>query len=392
MTIRYLITNAFGGGGTIRATINMANELAATHDVELVSVFRYVAKPKFEIAPEVRLRVLTDRSPQALRRRSTRSRVIGAVGDLVHGRPSRLIHDGERRYRQFSLLTDANLIRFLRSVRDGVLVTTRPGLNLAVARLARPSVALVAQEHINLAHHKRVRPALVDEIERRYRRFDLVATLTEGDAEDYRRLLGADAHVVAIPNAVQQADVRADPASKIVVAAGRLTRPKGFDRLVRAFGLVVGKYPDWRLRIYGVGDQDAALRALIARLGLGDHVAMMGFSTRLHKELARASIYAMSSRFEGFPMVLLEAMSCGLPVVSFDCPSGPRHVIEHGVNGLLVQDGDVDALADGLLELIEDNDRRATMAAAAVDTSSRYTTTAIAQQWSELFRKLQPTA
>ena len=393
MIIRYLITNAFGGGGTIRTTINTANELARSHDVELVSVFRYVDEGRFPIDPAVRVRVLTDRSPAALRertgRRSVRSRAAGALGSWAHEQPSRLIHSDDRRYRHHSLLTDVNLVRFLRSVRRGVLVSTRPGLNLAVARFARPSVVRIAQEHLNLAHHRRRRPALVDEVQHGYRRLDAVTTLTPGDAADYRRLLGPDTPVVAMPNAVPPTTFRSDPASRIVVAAGRLSRQKGFDRLIRAFAGVVSKHPDWRLRIYGEGDQHTALRELIDRKHLGDHVRLMGFTTQLSRELSVGSIYAMSSRFEGFPMVLLEAMACGLPVVSYDCPSGPRQIIDHGTDGLLIANGGKDALTSGLLDLIDDEGRRAAMAAAALDKSRSYTTPALAQRWMELFTRLR---
>lgn len=389
MTIRYLLTNAFGGGGTIRATINIANELARSHDVEIVSVLREVDEPKFAIHPSVRLRVLNDRYAAQASRPALRSKLSGAAGAWANRQPSRLIHGGDRRYDRFSLLTDVNLLRFLRSTRDGVLVSTRPGLNLAVARFVRPSVLRIAQEHINLAHHRRLRPELVEEIKASYNRFDAITTLTPTDAEDYRRLLGGETMVIAMPNAVPPAGVRADPASRVVVAAGRLTTPKGFDRLVRAFAGVVATHPDWQLRIFGEGDQRARLAKKIKRLELGDHVELRGFTTELSKEMAKASIYAMSSRFEGYPMVLLEAMACGLPIVSFDCPSGPRHIVDHDKTGLLITDGDVAALTAGLLDLIEHDERRAAMAAAAFEKSTRYTIEALAQRWVDLLSRLR---
>ncbi len=388
MTIRFLITNAFGGGGTIRSTVNIANQLARGHDVEVVSVVRPDDEPKFSIDPAVRLRVLTDARPQAASGRSVSAGASRAVDAWLQRQPSRLIRRDDRRYDRFNLLTDTALLRFLRSTRDGVLVSTRPGLNLVVARYARPAVIRIAQEHINLAHHRLLRPALVERVRTSYRRFDAVTTLTPTDAEDYRRLLGDAVRVVAMPNGVPAPGVRADPTSRVVVAAGRLTRAKGFDQLISAFAGVVEAHPDWRLRIFGDGDQKSRLVKQVKRHGLREHVALPGFTTDLPHEMAAASIYAMSSRFEGYPMVLLEAMACGLPIVAFDCPSGPRHIVDHGTNGLLIRDGDVEALTAGLLELIEHDGRRAAMAAAAFETSRGYTMDAVAKRWLDLFTDL----
>jgi glycosyltransferase involved in cell wall biosynthesis len=387
--IRYLIANAYGAGGTIKTTLNMAGHLAADHDVEVVSVFRHREQPAFAVDPALRVRVLTDLTgapapdddgPLAAAGRSVRA--------WARDRPSMLIDRNDRRYERFSLLTDANLLRFLRSLRDGVLVSTRPGLNLAVARFVRPSVVRVAQEHMHLSRHRRHRPGLYRAIGEQYGRLDAVATLTHADADDYRALLGPGTRTLAIPNAVPPARVRAAADHKVVIAAGRLTGQKGFDRLIRAFRQVADRRPDWQLRVFGKGESQAALQTLIDDLNLAGNVKLMGFTKRLPNEMADASIYAMSSRFEGFPMVLLEAMACGLPPVSFDCPTGPRDLIEDGVNGRLVPDGDIDALAAGLLDLIDDEAARRAMGAAALDTSRQFTPDAIARRWVDLFTAL----
>jgi glycosyltransferase involved in cell wall biosynthesis len=386
--IRYLIANAYGAGGTIKTTLNMAGQLAADHDVEVVSVFRHAREPAFPFHPAVRVRVLTDLSDDA----SSDVRRWGAAGHSVRAwaqdRPSRLINRNDRRYHRFSLLTDANLLQFLRSVRDGVLVSTRPGLNLAVARFVRPSVVRVGQEHMHLARHRTQRPKLHRAIGHHYRRLDAVVTLTTADADDYRALLGPATRVLAIPNAVPPADVRAGSDNKVVITAGRLTGQKGFDRLIHAFRPVAEQRPDWQLRIFGQGERRKALQKLITSLDLGGNVKLMGFTSQLPQEMADASIYAMSSRFEGFPMVLLEAMACGLPPVSFDCPTGPRDLIDDGVNGVLVDDGDVDGLTAGLLRLTSDPAARRAMGAAALETSRRYTPPAVMRRWADLFTEL----
>ncbi len=384
MIVRFLISNAYASGGTVRTTLNMASELANRHQVEVVSVFHRRQHPLYPVDPSVRLRPLAT-PPQPTG--------TGFAGDarrraqeLASGQPSRIIHAQDTRHGLFTGLDDVHLVRFLRSVRDGVLIATRPGLNLAMARYTRRSVVRIAQEHLHLARH---RPRLRAAIQRQYPKLDAVTALTEDDAGDYRRLLEDKTRVVCMPNAVPDLGPgRAQLDNKVVIAAGRLTGQKGFDRLIPAFGKVASKHPDWQLRIFGQGKNERQLKRQIRRLGVGGNVALMGYTEQLPAEMADASIYAMSSRFEGFPMVMLEAMSRGLPVVTFDFPTGARDLVDDGVHGVLVPNGDVDGLAAGITRLIEDESRRKAFGAAAVAKAGQYETAALGQRWDALLDEL----
>jgi glycosyltransferase involved in cell wall biosynthesis len=391
--ITFLITNAFGGGGTIRTTLTMASALAERHEVEVVSVLRHREEPMLPIDPRVRLRVLVDNAPSARRRRRTTRNPLAQVGGLAHrvlGRvPSRLAHPRDVRYAVFSARTDLALIRFVRTLGAGdVVIGTRPSLNLILARYAPPDVVAVGQEHMNLTRHG-------DEIKasfaRLYPRLDAMVALTEGDAVRYRDLLGPQARVRSMPNAVPDtgtARAALDDDTKVVVAAGRLTRQKGFDRLVGAWGRVARRHPDWRLDIFGHGDPEA-LQAEIDRRGVGGSVTLRGFTDQPYRRFAESAIYVMSSRAEGFPMVLLEAMSCGLPLVSFDCQTGPADIIRDGYNGFLVPDGNHRELAAALNRLIEDPQLRRRMGAAGVEEARQYSPERIAARWEALFEELQ---
>lgn len=390
MKIRYLIANAYPAGGTIRTSLNMANMLSERgHDVEVVSIIRRRVPTSFPVDPEVRMRPLVDTSTPGVRR-STWLRPFDGQLELLErwagSQPSKLFHPGDVRYQSFNLHTDYELLKFLRSTKDGIIIGTRPGVNLALARFGQPSAIRIGQEHLHLAKHKAdLRAAYL----KYYPRLDAFATLTPTDASDYRTMLGNNGRIIDMPNAApDMGGARADLDAKVVVAAGRLTSQKGFDMLIPAFAQVAAKHPDWQLRIFGGGDKEAELAQLIEEHGIGENVTLMGYTSELPQEMAKGSIYALSSRFEGFPMVLLEAISVGLAPVSFDCPTGPRDIIEHGQDGLLVEYKDVDALAASIIELIEEDARRKAMGEAAYEKSKRYQTEAIAERWETVFEDI----
>ena len=368
---RLMLLHAWGMGGTIRTTLNLAEHLAAGgHDVEVMSVVRRRDEPFLDFPDDVSVRALDDRR--------------GRRG-LLDVLPSLLVHPDDYAYPFCSLRTDVALARTLRGLDGGVLVATRPAFAALAARLAPPGVTTVGWEHMNVHAH---RPGLAAEIRRTLHRFDALVVLTEDDRRDYARL--APIRVVRIPNAVPRlgggiSDVRAP----VVAAAGRLLSQKGFDLLVEAWARVAAQRPDWQLRIYGSGAEGPALRALILERGLAEQALLMGATKRLGEALAQASIFVLSSRFEGFGMVIVEAMSKGLPVVSFDCPRGPSEIIEPGVDGVLVPAQDVDGLAGALLELMGDEDARRRMGAAARKTAARYDLATVGAQWDQLLDALR---
>jgi glycosyltransferase involved in cell wall biosynthesis len=389
--IRFLIANAYCHGGTVRATINTANALADRHQVEIVSVHRRSQESSpYAVSPKVRMRVLIDLAPSAQRRdaartgRLARSRIWAKHFAL--GRRSRLMNSHDVKQGNFSLLADYKIVKFLRSVDDGVLVATRPMLNLALARWGRPSVVRIAQEHMNLASHDKELRAAIREL---FPRLDAVVTLTPSDARHYTSVLGSSTRILAIPNSVPRTDRdSAQLDSKVVITAGRLSRRKGFDRLVPAFAKVAAEHPEWHLQIFGEGPVRGQLQQQIDRLGMGANIHLKGYTSRLGDEMAASSMFVMSSRLEGFPMVLLEAIAHGLPIISFDCPTGPRDLISDGEDGLLVPDQDEGALAAAMERLITDRALRTSMGAAALAKSAQFEPASTALRWERLMDEL----
>lgn len=166
-----------------------------------------------------------------------------------------------------------------------------------------------------------------------------------------------------------------------ILAVGRLAHQKGFDLLIRAFSQVSQQHADWHLTILGEGDQRTDLEQLLRDLQLESRVFLPGWVDNPRIDMQSADILVLPSRYEGFPNVLLEAMSFGRPVVSSDCPSGPNEIIQDNVNGLLVPTEDVESLAAALNNLIVDEQLRNRLGANAVNVSDRYRPDVILDQW-----------
>ena len=379
--VTVLIASAWGMGGTIRAAHNQAKYLAAHgYDVELLSVMRSRDEPFFgSFPPGVRASALDDRRPGAV------PRPLRPLRTALRKVPSVLMHRADRRQRMWNLWTDVKAVHALRR-RTGFLVATRPGLNMLAADLSPPGMTVVGLEQMNLAHHAK---ALKQGMARSYPGLDVLVALTEQDRQAYEKMLDGRVRLEVIPNTVH--DVSGQPAdldSRTVLAAGRLVHQKGFDMLIAAFERVHAAHPEWRLKICGGGELEGRLRAQVAERGLGQAVELAGPCADLPGEMERASIYALSSRFEGFPLVLLEAMGKGMAVAAFDCPTGPRDILDDHVNGLLVPPKDVDAFATALLELIQDDELRHRCGPAAAETAKQYTIDAVGPRWEALFRDL----
>ncbi len=372
----FLLLDAYSQGGTARTVLNTVQELVTHYDIEVVSLLREVERSHFPFPAGVRVRVLDDRTQPS----SLLARCLSRV-------PSLLWHDVEQAYPQVSLWLDLQLLRHLRSLDADVVVGTRHAMTILLAALAPEDVITVAQVHLaTVQQHPDLRRAL----RRSSRLVDAVVVLTAHEQRDHQPMLaGSRTRLVRIPNAVPPlAGGPSDGSAKVVVAVGRLRQQKGFDLLVAAFAGVAAERPDWVLRIYGEGSERESLERQIAASGLSGTIVLEGWSSALGEKLAAASLFVLSSRSEGFPMVLLEAMSKGLPVVSFDCPYGPAEIVSHGQDGLLVPPEDVEALSAALLILIDDDDLRSSFGRAARRKAEQYASSHVVERWKTLYDDL----
>lgn len=222
--------------------------------------------------------------------------------------------------------------------------------------------------------------------ERLVRKFDSFVVLTHEDAGNWGKL----SNLSVIPNAALPLGVEADQDKKRVIAVGRLDYQKGFDRLIDAWAIIMNRHPklhDWQLDIFGQGEWQDMLVGKIKEYNLSN--AKINSPTKnIASEYAESSILAMTSHYEGFPMVLIEAMTCGIAPVTFDYQCGPRDIITDNKDGILVRNGDVEAFADALASLMLDEEKRKRMGEAARESVARFSESSVMQQWERLFSRL----
>ncbi|MFE9849822.1 glycosyltransferase [Streptomyces sp. NPDC005576] len=362
MKIAFLMYSAYGQAGTSVATQTLANSLAARqHDVELVSLFQYHDAPPLRYAPGVSLRSLMD----------TRNGSAD-LDEPLHSVPSEHCagYKPEDRNR-YSRLVDERTAAYLAGCDADVVVATAPNIIALLAAFGTGAYVTLGQAHTHYHHQS---PGSRKVLDAAIPKLDAFVTVTSRDARTHQDAYGAVGTVFhAIPNAVSGTALRADVrGSRIVTSSGRMVDWKRFDLLIAAFAQLGRRHPDWTLRIFGSGAEKPALRKQIDDLGANDRVLLMGHTRHLREELAKAALHTSTSTDETFGLTIVEAMTCGVPVLSTAGPHGPSEIITDGVDGRLSPVGDVDAFAQNLDLLMSDADLRAQLSVNALETSARY--------------------
>jgi len=359
------VITAMGCGGAERRMAWLANRLSRRgHRVSLRVL--HGSESFFELDPDVDLRFFSEDFPRSISRVSRffrrpvwlRRQIVSERSDFV-----------------LSFIDVANVVSLW---------------------AARPlKVPVVVAEHTHPPDHRlewryRILRRLL------YRNASRVVMLTESSAEWARTWLDSR-RLEVIPNSVSPPTMGSNGevrelrpgGRKWIAAVGRLDDVKGFDKLLAAYAVIEKEHPDWGLVILGEGPLRTTLERDAQRRGIADRVLMPGVVKNPADFLRRCNLFVLSSRYEGFPTALCEAMACGLPVISFDCPVGPGEIIRDGVDGVLVPPGDVAALAESVQRLIEDPGLAEEMGHRATEVVDRFADDEVESMWVEVLSRAQ---
>ena len=219
---------------------------------------------------------------------------------------------------------------------------------------------------------------------------DALVSLTSADKTNWEKHVNIPIFVIPNLVTVYPNDISCySERSNRIICVGRLTRQKGFDYLIKAWALIANKYPGWKIDIFGSGDLEDFLIQMIDNYNLKESITINKPTSNIFEEYDRSSIYILSSRYEGFCLVLLEAMSFGIPCISFNCPHGPSDMITNGEEGILVPVGDINKLAESIEWMITHKEERERMSQNSREKVKYYLAENIMPQWVELFNKIK---
>lgn len=297
----------------------------------------------------------------------------------------------------FKLLKHKSILsKHLRSIRPDIVVSLFDNGSSIIPKINDGSKKILEVHFSRFKRKQYERKGLLGIIDRILSKQDLktaksydhFVVLTNED----KGYWGMDKNISVIPNALNNTfrniDLKETERTNKIIAVGRLAHQKHFSELIHIFSAIHDKAPNWGLEIIGNGPDKDRLQKLIDGLGLKSKVKLSPATSTIQEKYLTAGIYAMTSRYEGLPMVLLEAQACGLPIISYDCKCGPKDIINDGIDGYIIPMGDRQLFADKLLELIKDQELRLRMGNAAVVSSKRFDEERIMRLWTSLFNKV----
>ncbi len=349
MNLLFLEGDMSRRGGTERMTSWLAGKLSQNHTVHVISLHMRQEKVCFPLVPAVTHTVLTA------------GKTIAQIAE---------IH------------------RFIRQNKIHTVINVDTGMGyIGVLAAAGTGAKVITWEHANFCNNwnSRIFPYL-----RRFaaRHSSTMVVLTERDKQNYIRNICRCVPVTVIPNPAEQHEYTYDTQSKIILSAGLLGKIKRFALLVPVGKIVFERHPDWQWFLSGDGPEREALETAVKEAGLAEHICFCGSVQDMGAMYRRAAMYVLTSEMEGMPMVLLEAKSYGLPIVSFDIETGPSDIVRDGVNGYLVPSGDTEAMAEKICRLIEDSILRKQFSDAAVLDMEKFDEGRILELWERLITNL----
>lgn len=369
MKILYITDEIYLSGGRERALSDKANYILAktSHKVSIITSEQKGRRPRYPLDPRVELADI----------------YVNYERNKSYFHPSNLIKIPRHMIR---------LRRAIDRIKPDIIITLSGQIDYYLLPFMAAGTPLIKEFHSsifsdgnntgNASLVKKLLSKLDPFISQKYSRLVVL--------NDDEKNLMRYGKISIMPNALSHYPPGAKLENKIVISAGRIAPVKGYDLLLKAWGEASGSHSDWKLHIYGDGEigLKSNLKKLARDMGIDGSVSFCGDRDDLMEKMSEASIYVMSSHSECFPLALLEAMSCGLPAISFDCPTGPRNIISNGEDGLLVRAGDISGLARNICKLMDDVTMRKRIGASARSSAAKYSADIVIPMWLALFEEL----
>lgn len=378
MKIAYLYPSLNTVGGADRIITEKANYLAEHFGYEVwIITAHQLGKPLFfPLSPRVtHIDLNVDFNQQYRHSLLVRAWIYFKLLRIYKQRLSKLLYT---LHPDIVITTISRDIDFLPRIKDG-------SLKIAEAHVAKPFL-----RNLHLMQERSLPYRLVGKVwsrrlEKAIRKFHGLVVLTQHDVADWEGII----RPVVIPNSLAFYPEKASTCeNKSIISIGRLCEQKGYDQLLEAWRTVAGKHPDWKLQVYGEGEWEGMLKQKIEAWGLAESFILHKPVTNIREKYVESSFYVLSSRFEGFGLVLIEAMACGLPCVAYDCPNGPADIIKDGEDGILVEKGNVSSLSRQICYLIEHEAERKQMGKKARQNVRRYLPETVMGKWMDYFESL----
>lgn len=354
------IISTLGGGGAERVLTLMVNSLAKNPSNRISVITLFQGKEDYKLDPAI-------------------NRVKLKQTKFVPSHTFRSIINLSRYYKT-------------KSNRPDIIVSFITLTNLiAIITAKLYSIKVIAQEHNSYLRHMEGRKRITDFTKKYiYKSADVVTVLTSFDI-DYYENYGANVYVMPNPCSFTPITENFHNREKTILAIGHLNRyhHKGLDNLIKLIAPILKEYPEWQLKIAGAGDKGLKyLTQLAQEHDVLDRIVFMGFINNVSEVMHQASIFILPSRFEGLPMVLLEAMSQGMACISYDCKTGPSDIIENNINGLLIEDQNMNHMQKSLIELLSNENLRKKLSNEGIKSLNKYNISTVTERYEVLFKKI----
>lgn len=363
-------------GGIEKQTITFANELCKKYNVTIVSTYSMKKEPAYEVNKNIKIKYLMDDKPN-------REEFKLAIKSK---NPFKIIKEAVKAIK-ILYLKKKLMIKEIKSLHTDFILSTRIEYAEMLSKYANKGVTTITQEHLHDDSKK-----YVNKVKKSFKNLDYLVVLAPGSKENYSKWLedNKKTKIIEIPNILASIpDNSSNLSGNNIISVGRLHPVKDFNTLILVFEKVIKKIPSTTLTIVGGGDEYDNLQQLVKDLNLENNITITGMldKEQVEEKMINSDLYVMTSLTECFPMVLLEASSCGLPLIAFDVPVGPKAIIKDRINGYLIENRKIEEMSNKIIELLNNREELKALGRTSKEMSKNYLPDIIMNKWDIIFEK-----